>query len=394
MNPSAISPSDPAFVQNPYPGYEAMRAAGRAFRWDAYDLLCFPHFAEVDAILRDRRFGREPLEPREYPVHMAPFHAFEAHSMLELEPPRHTRLRGLVNRAFLTREVERLRPRMETLAHALIDDFGEEVDLIEAYATPIPVTMIAELLGTPVDMAEQMLSWSHDMVAMYQFRRDRAVEDAAVRATIDYSDFMRRHVEERRRRPTDDLLSKLIAAEEAGERLTTDELITTSILLMNAGHEATVHAIGNSVKALLEGGIDPLPALAEPASARRAVDELLRFDAPLHMFTRHLREDVEIAGLRLSRGDEVGLLLGAANRDPIRFTSPNDLDLARDQGGHASFGAGIHFCVGAPLARLEIEVAIGVLFGRLPHMRLTARPVYADRYHFHGLETLRVETGA
>lgn len=394
------SPLDPAFVQDPYPAYDRMRSIGRAVFWEDYGFWCFPGFDDVNALLRDKRFGRDVLhvatreqlgwpEPAE---HLKPFMDVEAHSLLEREPPAHTRLRSLVNRAFVSRAIERLRPRIEALSDDLIDRFEGQgrVDLLAAYATPIPVIVIADLLGVPADMADQLLDWSHRMVAMYQFNRTRATEDDAVRATQDFVAFMRGYVEERRRRPADDLISTLIAAEEAGDRLSTDELITTCILLLNAGHEATVHAIGNGVKALLDHGIDPAAAFASPAATANTVEELLRFDAPLHLFTRYVLEDTEVADVPLKRGDRIGLLLGAANRDPARFADPHRLDVARPDVAHTSFGAGIHFCVGAPLARLELQIALPTLYRRLPRLRLAEPPVYADRYHFHGLERLDV----
>ncbi|MDQ0465131.1 cytochrome P450 [Caulobacter ginsengisoli] len=381
------SPTDPAFVQDPYPAYERMRPLGPAVFWEDYGHWCFHRFDDVNALLRDRRFGREGPNPAPTPEHLKPFADFSRHSLLEREPPAHTRLRTLVNRAFVSRAVERLRPRITALAHELIDRFQAdgEVDLIPAFATPIPVVVIAELLGVPADMADQLLDWSHRMVAIYQFNADRAVEDDCVAATVAFSDFLRGYIDQRRAAPGDDLISHLIAAEEAGERLSTDELISTCILLLNAGHEATVHAIGNGVKALLETGLDP--ALAGESAT---TEEILRFDAPLHLFTRYALEDVEVGGIAFRTGDVVGLLLGAANRDPARFEAPERLWPGRPDGGHVSLGAGIHFCVGAPLARLELQCALPALFERLPGLRLAASPRFADRYHFHGLEALNL----
>jgi cytochrome P450 len=390
-------PRDPAFVQDPYPAYDTMRALGRAVWWEEYGHWVFPHHAEVSALLRDRRFGREILHvaTREelgwdpVPEHLAPFYAFEQHSLLEKEPPAHTRLRKLVNRAFTSRAVDRFRPRIEALAHRLIGGMGAEADLLADYAEPIPVTVIAELLGTPVEAAGQMLGWSHDMVAIYQFRRDRGVEDRAVAATEAFGDFMRRHIAARRKAPADDLISELIAAEEAGDKLSADELVTTCVLLMNAGHEATVHGIGNAVKAVLEEGVDP--GVFSGPGAALAVDEMLRFDAPLHMFTRYVLEDLEYAGVRLRKGETIGLMLGAANRDPAVFAGPGRIDPARANAAqHVSFGAGVHFCVGAPLARLEMRVALATLFRAAPSLSLREPPKFADRYHFHGLERLSV----
>ncbi|MCB1464493.1 MAG: cytochrome P450 [Nitratireductor sp.] len=393
-------PDDPAFYLDPYPAYDEMRALGPAFRWEEYGLTAFAHHASVNALLRDRRLGREAthvmsreeagLKP--IPDHLKPFYDFEAHSMLEREPPAHTRLRTLVNRAFVSRHVERLRPRIEALANELIDGFQArgQVDLLPAFAEKIPVIVIAELLGVPVDLGDQLLDWSHKMVAMYQFNRTRAIEDEAVRATGEFSEFIRSYVDRRRNDPRDDLITKLIEAEQKGDHLTTDELITTSVLLLNAGHEATVHGIGNAVKALLEAGEGGSEAFATQASAMAAADELLRFDSPLHLFTRFVLEDLEFDGVRLRRGQTVALLLGAANRDPRAFAKPDRLDFARGGAGHVAFGAGIHFCVGAPLARLEMAAALPVLFQRLPGLRLAGEAVYAERYHFHGLAGLEV----
>ena len=388
-----LDPVDPEFFNNPYPFYHAIRAETPIFRWEHYGHWCFARHEDVNALLRDRRFGRQILHVAsreelgwpETPAHLKPFHAFEQHSLLELEPPVHTRLRSLVSRAFLSRQVERLRPSIERLAHGLIDRFegAREADLLPAFATPIPIIVICDLLGVPTDMAQQLLSWSHDMVAMYMARRDRAVEDAAVKATVAFSDFMRGYIAERRKAPGTDLLSDLIRAEEQGRKLSEDELVTTAILLLNAGHEATVHAIGNAIKTLLE--LDIRSGIGEGH-----VEETLRFDAPLHLFTRYALEDLEYGGIRLRKGEVVGLMLGAANRDPERVPEPDRFEPTRDPNPHVSFGAGIHFCIGAPLARLEMEVALPILFQRLPKLTLTETPRYRNAYHFHGLEALRV----
>ena len=396
----SLDPRDPRFFEDPYRAYRAIRAATPVFFWEQYGFWCFARHAEVSALLRDRRFGRQILHLAtrrelgwpEPPAHIAPFLALERHSLLELEPPEHTRLRNLVNRAFVSRQVERLAPRIAALAHALIDGFESHraCDLIADYAVPIPVVVIAELLGVPAEAAPRLLDWSHHMVAMYQFGRDRAVEDRATAATREFSAFLRDHIAQRRRARADDLISQLIAAEAEDGRLSEDELVATCVLLLNAGHEATVHATGNGVKAMLEARIDPRAAFATRAGGAALVDELLRFDAPLHLFTRYGLEDVDLDGVRLRRGDRIGLLLGAANRDPERFSDPDAIDAARTPNPHVSFGAGIHFCVGAPLARLEMEVCLPILFARLPGLRLAEPPRYRDSFHFHGLERLRV----
>lgn len=424
MDHLSQSPTDPDFVQNPYPFYEKARASGAFFHWTDYNLICTGKAAACHAIFRDRRFGRESPEPLQIPDHLAPFYAVEAHSMLELEPPRHTRLRGLVLRAFTSRRIAGLQPEIAALTHTLIDAFPSgDFDLLAHFGQKLPVIIIARLLGVPEDMAPDLLKWSNAMVGMYIGGRAnsveiRAREDRAIAATEAFVAFLRTYVEARRAQPADDLITHLIAAEEAGERLTTDELITTCILLLNAGHEATVHTIGNGVKLLIETGTQSLLRAADPAPDRtgpepaaveigaadltaaeppvstvaveRAVEEILRFDPALHMFTRWAYEDVEVMGHTFHRGDRVGLLLAMANRDPNVWDAPQEFDPTRIAKPHTTFGAGLHFCVGAPLARLELQVALPILFTRLPGLRLSEPPRYADVYHFHGLKRLMV----
>ena len=382
------SPTDACFVQDPYPFYDRARALGSLVFWDDYAMPVATTHAAVSALLRDRRFGREcPVEMvRAIPAHLAAFYAVEAHSMLELEPPRHTRLRGLVLRAFTSRRIAMLGPEIEKLCHDLIDGFpAGAFDLLPTYANRIPVIIIARLLGVPETMANDLLAWSNAMVCMYQARRTPEIEVAAARAAGEFADFLRGYVMRRRARPADDLITHLIAAESDGEKLSTDELIATCILLLNAGHEATVHSIGNGVKALLETGLSNAPIRPE------TVEEVLRHDPPLHMFTRYAYEDVTLFEHTFRRGDQVGLLLAAAGRDPAIHDDPHRFNPDRTAPAHLAFGAGLHFCVGAPLARLELQIALSVLFRRLPGLRLADTPRYADLYHFHGLERLIVE---
>ncbi|MBL8563486.1 MAG: cytochrome P450 [Gemmobacter sp.] len=391
MQSLSQSPTDPDFVQNPYPFYERARAAGPFFHWAEFDRICTGNAAAVNAIFRDRRFGREVPEDQRRPVppHLAPFYAVEAHSMLELEPPRHTRLRGLVLRAFTSRRIAALAPEITALCHELIDALPEgEFDLLACFGQRLPVIVIARLLGVPEGMADDLLRWSNAMVGMYMAGRDRAREDAAVAATEAFVGFMRGYVDSRRATPRDDLISALIAAEEAGEKLSTDELITTCILLLNAGHEATVHSLGNAVKLLLEQGT-PRAALA-PEAIEATVEETLRFDPPLHGFTRWAYADIEVMGTVIPKGAEVQLLLAAANRDPGVWEDAGAFRPHRPIKPNASFGAGVHFCVGAPLARMELQIALPILFNRLPGLRLSQPAEYGNTYHFHGLTRLMV----
>lgn len=385
------SPTDPAFVQNPYPFYERARAAGPFFHWQDYGLTCTGNFAAVNAIFRDRRFGREAPAELAPPVpgHLKPFYAVEAHSMLELEPPRHTRLRGLVLRAFTSRRIAALAPEIAALAEELVSGFPEgPFDLLQAFAQPLPVRIIARLLGVPEEMAPDLLRWSNAMVGMYMANRSRETEDRAAAAAAAFAAFLRGYVEDRRARPADDLITHLIAAEMEGEKLSTDELIATCILLLNAGHETTVHTIGNGVKALLEHRTPP--AALAPEKVEGTVEEILRYDPALHMFTRWAYEEIEVMGQRFARGERVALLLAAANRDPGQWEKPAAFRPDRPAMPLVTFGAGLHFCVGAPLARLELQVALPILFRRCPGLRLTEPPVYGDVYHFHGLQRLMV----
>ena len=396
-----LDPREPGFFNNPYRAYAAIHAASPVFFWEDYGFWCFAGHADVSALLRDRRFGRQITQlmsraelgwPEPKP-HLASFDALERHSILELEPPEHTRLRNLVNRAFVSRRIEKLGPRIAALAHERIDAFAPDgsAELIAEFAAPIPVAVIADLLGVPREMGPTLVEWSHRMVAMYQFGVNREVEERAAEAARSFADFVRAFARARRGDPGDDLISQLLVAGSDGGRLSEDELVATVILLLNAGHEATVQAIGNGVKAMLEQGVDARLAFADESATAATVEEALRFDPPLHLFTRYALEDAEFAGVRFKKGERLGLLLGAANRDPARFPDPDVFDSRRTPNPHVSFGAGIHFCVGAPLARLELAVALPILFARLPGLRLAEPPRYRDAFHFHGLEALKVE---
>lgn len=384
MQRLAQSPTDPAFVQDPYPFYARARAAGDLVWWEEYAMPCAVTQGAVHALLRDRRFGREapPELAAPVPSHLRAFYALEAHSMLELEPPRHTRLRGLVTRAFTSARIKALQGDITSLAQEAIAALPRDApfDLIPAFATPIPVRIICRMLGVPEGDAPRLLEWSHAMVAMYQAGRSRADEDAASAAATEFADYIRAVIARRRDDPQGDLLSALIAAEAEGDRLSADEMVTTCILLLNAGHEATVHSLGNATRLLLAEG--------KPPVTPEAVEECLRLDPPLHMFTRYAYEELELFGHRFARGDQVALLLASANRDPHAWPAPDRFDPARAPRTHHAFGGGLHFCVGAPLARLELLTALGLLFRELPGLALAEPPLYAPTYHFRGLTRL------
>ncbi len=395
------APRDPAFFSDPYAFYDAVHAQSPAFFWNDYGHWCFAGFRDVSALLRDKRFGRQILHlmSREElgmappKAHTAAFDQTEKYSLLTLEPPGHTRLRALVNRAFVSRNVEQLRPRIERLANELIDGFEADghAELLRAYAVPIPAIVIAEMIGMPADMAMQLVEWSNRMVAMYMHGVTHETELDANQASIEFMDYVRQLIAERRRQPREDLLTHMLTSEVEGEKLTEEEVISTTILLLNAGHEATVHTTGNAVKSILESGLDRQALFADDRQVEATVEECLRFDAPLHMFTRYALQDVTLDnGLSFRQGETIGLMLGAANRDPARFREANRFDPFRTDGANVSFGAGIHFCIGAPLARIELQISLRTLFSRLPDLRLAETPRYNNIYHFHGLERLEV----
>jgi unspecific monooxygenase len=394
----SLDARNPAFYGNPNATYALFHAHCPTFYWTEQKQWFFTGYDHVNALLRDRRFGRQILhiatreelglpEPLE---HTQNFDAAERHSLLEIEPPEHTRLRTLVNRAFVSRHVEKMKPEIETLAHGLIDRFEKDgqTELLSSFADIIPVTMIARMIGIPEEMGPQLLKWSHAYVGMYMFKRSREDELAADCAAKEFADYVRSVIAERRAEPKDDLLSHMIHTEHKGQFLTDDEMISTTIVLLNAGHEATVHQIGNSVRVILESGLDPQSLFGDEKTTERTVEETLRIGAPVHIFQRWALEPVEIDGVTFERGDKVSLILAAANLDPLKFSNPLTFKPDRAEAPNLSFGAGIHFCIGAPLARLELNIVLPLLFQRLPHLKLASQPNVKDVYHFHGLERL------
>ena len=396
----SLDPREPSFVQDPYVAYRAVLAETPVAWWEQLGLWCVFGHAEGDQLLRDRRFGRELLhvttrEALGWPApapHRRDFDAVDAHSLLEREPPVHTRLRRLINRAFAPRAVERMRAEITAIAHELVSAFPSgPFDLLAHYATPVAIRVITRFLGVPDTMAPQLLDWSHRMVAMYGVARTHAVEVDANAAARDFAAWVRALVVERRQHPGADLLSELIAVRDAGEALDDDELVSTVILLLNAGHEATVHALGNAVHVLLTSGQTPAGLLATADQRDRLVEELLRVRPPLHLFKRYALEALELFGIPFRTGDQVAVILGAAGQDPRLLNCPHRFDPSRADPHHLGFGAGIHYCVGAPLARLELSVALEVLFAGCPALTLVDSPRMRDSWHFHGLEQLMVQ---
>ncbi|MFD5714468.1 cytochrome P450 [Streptomyces pharetrae] len=398
---AAFDPWDPAFLADPYPAYAELRARGRVHHYEPTNQWLVPHHADVSALLRDRRLGRtyrhrfthEDFGRTPPPPEHEPFHTLNDHGMLDLEPPDHTRIRRLVSKAFTPRTVERLGPYVEALAGELVDGLVRRGggDLLAEVAEPLPVAVIAEMLGVPESDRAPLRPWSADICGMYELNPSEETAAKAVRASVEFSDYLRDLIAARRKEPGDDLISGLIAAHDEGDRLTEQEMISTCVLLLNAGHEATVNATVNGWWALFRNP-DQLAALrADHSLVPSAVEELMRYDTPLQLFERWVLDEIEIDGTTIPRGAELALLFGSANHDPAVFTDPGRLDLTRAENPHISFSAGIHYCIGAPLARLELAASMRALLERAPTLTLATEPHRKPNFVIRGLEGLTVE---
>ncbi|MEU9339043.1 cytochrome P450 [Streptomyces sp. NPDC048290] len=396
-----FDPWDPEFLADPYPAYARLRARGRVIRYEPSDQWLVPHHADVSALLRDRRLGRayqhrfshEEFGRTAPPAEQEPFHTLNDHGMLDLEPPDHTRIRRLVSKAFTPRTVERLKPYVERLAGELVDGLVREGggDLLADVAEPLPVAVIAEMLGIPEGERAPLRPWSADICGMYELNPSQETAVRAVRASVEFSEYLRELIAERRKEPGDDLISGLIEAHDEGDRLTEQEMISTAVLLLNAGHEATVNATVNGWWALFRNPEQLAALRADRALVPSAVEELMRYDTPLQLFERWVLDDIEIDGQVIPRGSELALLFGSANHDPAVFTDPERLDLRRGDNPHISFSAGIHYCIGAPLARIELAASMTALLDRAPELRLAAEPERKPNFVIRGLEGLKVE---
>lgn len=400
-----FDPNSPAFRRDPYPIYAELRAHTPMVFDDALNMWIVSRHADVSALLRDRRLGRSidhvisrdalgipPRDPK-----YATFDRLSDNSMFDKEPPDHTRLRGLVHKAFTPRRIENLRGHIQAIADGLLDAVAgrDEIDLLEDFAVPLPVIVIAELLGVPEADRHKLRPWSHDIVAMYELNHTPEQADRAIQAAGEFSDYLRHLARLRLREPQDDLITALATVEEAGDVLTEDELISTCVLLLNAGHEATVNVFGNGLLALFQQP-DQLRLLRQnpDALAATAVEEFMRYDTPLQLFRRWVLEDIVFNDVQLRQGEQVALLFGSANRDPEKFDRPDTVDITRADNPHISFSLGIHYCLGAPLARMELQTSLRTLMRRLPDITLEYAPQFRDSYVIRGLYDLRVRVGA
>ena len=379
---TSLDLSAPEVIGDPYPYFAEERAAHPvAWHEPTQRWLVFGH-AEVSAVQRDRRLGRlwRDKQPADY---LEPFNLLHRKQMMENEPPEHTRLRRPVAAAFNRGHVERLRPRVRALAADLIAELDPTgFDVISGYAEPLPVLVIAELLGVPASYADDLRRWSQAIVRMYEVAPSENVVATAVTAAGEFDGLMRELVGERRRAATDDLISDLAAGE-----LTDDEIVASAVLLLNAGHEASVNVFGNGLVAMLRRGLRPGPDV--PA----CVEEMLRFDSALQLFERTAIERVDVGGVSVEPGEKVAVLLGAANRDPAAFDRPDEMLVDRDPNPHVAFGVGVHFCLGAPLARMELAESLTALWATWPDLALAGEPESRSTFVLRGFHRVQVRAG-
>lgn len=397
----------PAFVYDPYPVLADLRERLPVFYDPVWSKVFFARYDDIAALLRERRLGRAILHvlsrdelgwPPPNPL-TREFDMFQTDHMLDNEPPKHTRLKGLMLKAFTSSRVEGLRPTIRRIVDGLIDPVADngQMDLLKDFAEPIPVTVIAALLGVPEADRHRLRPWSAAIVKLYELGYTDEQATAANQSVIEFSDYIRRLAADRRRHPRDDLISALVRVDEQGQALTEDELVANCILLLNAGHEASVN--GTTLGMLSLHRHPEQKAAATAAAARAdakffdaAVEELLRYDTPLPMFERWVLDDFEFRGVPLRRGMEVALLYASGNRDARRFPDPDRLELTRKDNPHLTFGLGIHYCIGAPLARVELQTSFMQLLARLPNIRIAREPVeYAGGFVIRGHRAMPVE---
>jgi cytochrome P450 len=391
--------NDDAFIENPYPALAELRKIGKPVWHDGAQMFLAATYTDANAVLRNRSLGRI-FKAREPESDWNTFNWLHSDSLLDSEPPKHTRLRSLLVKAFNKNKIDSLRPDVVRLTESLLQgiqakiEADGEFDVIADFAEPLPVKVIAALLGFPDEDEHLLRPWSQAIVKMYELDPSEQTQAEAQRASQEFADYVRGLMEARKVSPGTDLISDLAAVEEDGQKLNAQELIATCVLLLNAGHEASVNGFGNGLVAAMQRP-DQLQVLRDRPFevAATAVDEFLRFDAPLHLFERTATADVEIGGVLVREGEKIASLLGSANRDETVFSNPTEMDITRDPNAHIGFGAGIHFCIGAPLARMEMTTSLPALFERYPTLELAAEPVRRPGFVLRGYESVRLRVG-
>ena len=386
----AYNPLSDRMTQDPYPAYAALRARAPVHRSRLINAWLFTRHSDVDAVLRDHRnLNNDPRTGALSSRQRAMLPSSDEFTMLFLDPPDHTRLRELVNKAFTRKAVDALESRIRRVLRSLLDDIHDPAgfDLMQAVAQPLPVIVIAEMLGVPPEDRAQFKIWSHQRARLLEPTISAHERQAGESAAKAFDAYFRSIIKARRAAPQDDIVSALVQAEDEGERLSEREML--NMLLLIAGNETTTNLIGNGILALLRNP-DQLQRLRDdPGVIPAAVEELLRFDAPVQVDFRRVLTDCEVNGFPVRKRDNLAVLLGAANRDPDVFENPDRLDVTRSGSSHLSFGRGIHHCLGAPLARLEGRIVLEMLLDRFSSISLLAdHPLFRKSIVLRGLQSL------
>lgn len=378
---------DPDVIRDPYPHLKELRDLDKPFWHPDLEVFLAATHRDANEVLRNKSLGRIYID-RAPESEWGVFNWLHSDSILDSEPPKHTRLRGLVLKAFNRGRMEGMRTQIEAIASELLDEIenkGGEFDLIADYAEPLPVKVIALLLGFPPKDEYLLRPWSQAIVKMYEVNPPREHQLAAQKAANEFADYVHTLMLERKREPKPDLITDLSQVHEAGEQLSTHELIATCILLLNAGHEASVNGFGNGMVALLRNEAERARLFNDPDKfSPTAVEEFLRFDSPLQYFERTAINECEISGVTVKQGQKIVSLLGSANRDESVFEKADQFDVSRQPNPHIGFGAGIHFCVGAPLARLEMSISLPLLIKRFPNLNLAREPQRRPAFSLRG----------
>lgn len=398
MSKALFQPTSATFFANPYPVYKVLRETAPIFFYEPWQKWILTRYEDVSTLLRDKRLGRV-LENFPAPSHNPLEAAFEASrlgSLLEIEPPDHTRIKDVFHQTFTPKRVRELGPKIQQIAQGLANCLqerpGRQADLIEDFAQTIPVTVIADLLGVPEEDRHRLVPWSRGIIGWFEPERSHEMEVLAARCAQEFMAYLKQHIRYKRAHPADDLISAMIAVHNSEpHRLSEAELINNCILLLNAGHEAVVNVVGNGMYALLKYRDQWENLKADPGLIPTAVEEMMRFDTPLQFFERYTLEDLEYKGFKWPRGTGLCLYYASANHDPRVFSDPEAFDITRDPNPHIAFGLGLHYCIGAPLARVELQTSLRVLLQTLPDLHLLDhKPEYYPKNVFRYLTALKV----
>ena len=388
--------NNPTFVADPYEQLKALREIGKPVWHEGMQIFLAARHSDANDVFRNKSLGRI-FTDKSPEFEWETFNWLHSDSILDSEPPKHTRLRSLVAKAFNRNKIEGMRPAVDRITQQLLDAIdekvksGENFDLIADYAEPLPVKIIADLLGFPESEENLLRPWSQSIVKMYEVNPSEQYQIEAKKAAGEFAEYVRNLAEHRKTNPGQDLITDLAMVEENGEKLNSHELVATCVLLLNAGHEASVNAFGNGMVAALERP-DQAELLRKNSRAitETALEEFMRFDAPLHLFERTATVDTELGGVKIEKGQKIAALIGSANRDSSVFEKADEMDLTRDPNPHIGFGAGIHFCLGAPLARLEMGVSLPALWEKYPNMQLAGTPVRRPTFVLRGYESISI----